>query len=76
MNNNITLSELIKELQSIESECGNVEVVSIGSCNGQFEDMRNPFTIRLSRKNDKVTRAYIATQKEDIGKSCVKDEVF
>ena len=76
MNKNITLTELIKELQRIEKEYGNKEVESIGICSGRFEDMKDPFTIRFPRKEDKTTRVYVATRKEDIGKSCVKDEDF
>lgn len=73
MYENISLSELIKELQSIEKEYGNREVLSIGSCCGQFKNLRNPFSIRFSKKDNEESNAYIATRKEDIGKSFVRN---
>lgn len=76
MYKNITLTELIKELQRIEKEYGDREIESIGSCSGRFEDMKNPYNIRLSRKNDRGIRVYVAGLKEDIGKSYAEDAVF
>ena len=73
---NITLSELIKELQSIEKEYGDREVLSVGSCCGQFRDMRSPFSVRLSNGgNEDVydATAFIPTRKEDIEKTYVEE---
>ena len=71
MYKNITLSELITELQSLEKEYGNREVISIGGCCGQFKNMRSPFSIRFCQIDDRETIAYIAAREEDIGKSYV-----
>ena len=72
MNDGITLSELIKELQGFEKNLGDKKVLSIGSCCGQFAGLRNPFTIRFDTSTDMDLHeivAYIATRKNDIGNS-------
>lgn len=72
MNDGITLSELIKELQGFEKNLGDKKVLSIGSCCGQFVGLRNPFTIRFDAGGDVNLHEivmYVATRKKDIGNS-------
>lgn len=78
MYDNITLSELIKELQKIEAEHGDKTVLSIGTGCGVFNGVRNPFTVNMAQfightPNERVC-AYIATRKEDKGKSYTRSE--
>lgn len=70
MDNMITLSELIKELQSLEKDFGSHSVLSIGTCAGVTKDMHSPFTVNLSAfNNTERNRLYIASDKRDINKS-------
>lgn len=73
MYENITLSELIRELQSIEAEHGDRAVLAVGTCSGQFGPMRNPFSLRLSGEDIEGVCVLIAAHKEDIGKSYVRN---
>ena len=71
----ITLSELIKELQSLEKDFGDSSVLSIGTCSGTIKGMSSPFTVNLrSNNNAERNRLYIATSKKDIGKSVAVED--
>lgn len=72
MDNCMTLSEIIKELQQLEKTCGNMEVLFIGTCNGQFGELRHPFAMTL-KHDGKWNSIYIANRVEDIGKSFFKE---
>lgn len=69
---NMTLSEIIKELQQLEKTCGDMEVISIGTCCGQFGELRHPFAMNL-KKDNRYNAIYIANHVEDIGKSFFKE---
>ena len=72
MDNCMTLSEIIKELQQLEKTCGHMKVVSIGTCYGQFEELRHPFVMNLKQDN-RYHAIYIANRMEDMGKSFFKE---
>lgn len=70
----ITLSELIKELQSLEKEHGMDKVLGVSATSGMIEDMARPHTIMMVTPNSQRARAFIASMNEDIGKSVVVDD--
>lgn len=72
MDNYLTLSEIIKELQRLEKTCGDMKILSIGSCCGQFGELRHPFAMNL-KHDGKWHSIYIANRVEDIGKSFFKE---
>lgn len=72
MDNEMTLSEIIKELQQLEETCGHMKVLSIGTCCGQFDELRNPFAMNL-KYDGKWHSVYIANRVEDAGKSFFKE---
>ena len=72
MDNCMTLSEIIKELQQLEKTCGHMKIVSIGTCSGQFNELRNPFAMNL-KHDGKWHSVYVANRVEDVGKSFFKE---
>lgn len=47
MDSNLTLSELIKELQRFEDVCGNNKVVSICYCNDDIDGLDPSFLVDI-----------------------------
>lgn len=58
---NITLNDLINELQKLQEKHGNDEVLSIGSCCGLVNGMRSPYSIRFADDSE-----YVPAYKNDI----------
>lgn len=58
---NITLNDLINELQKLQEKHGNDEILSIGSCCGRINGMSSPHSIRFADGSE-----YIPAYKNDI----------
>lgn len=68
MDRNLTLSELIKELQRFEEDYGDKEVISMGGCSGKVSELHSPWLININ-DDDGFQTIYIAKKQKDIGKS-------
>ena len=72
MSSEITLSDFIKELQSIEEKCGNMSIFSLGASCDVYNMVSSPLTLKLKDQQDTVFEAYIPSRKQDIGRATAR----
>lgn len=73
----ITLAELIHELQEVERMYPGSVVRSIGTCGGCAYDMDAPYSIMVKKMVDgdlEYKRAFVPAYKHDVGKTIIVDD--